>query len=915
MRSNKLLVVTLVMSATLFSCVGPTLSSSMSSEGGSSSSSEGTSQNPFVAKYTISFYPNGGSQVEEVVATAGTPLSEPTEPIRAGYEFGGWYEDFGVWETPFAFDTMPERNVVLYAKWADLGSEAILAYRAQLAELSQPNHLYIHYRRFEQTSLDYAGWDIWLWPENSTGRMVDFVKEDDQTVRFDEFGGAFIDIDLATIYTDGGHDGHGNKDTETVNFMPEGVLVDRIGFLITFKSSRTSGTHWISDGGDKFFSTAEALENGFNGSLHVFVVQENVKDFTYAYGGEVYENPYMDDDGSNVSAQYSDVDSSGVSMNIAPTSEDLYNLGVGYQVFVSSFADSDGNGMGDIRGITENLDYFEQLNVEVLWLTPIQLSDSYHGYDIIDYRKVDTKFGSKVSPHAVDGKVTFKSSMLDYIDLLQEAKNRDIRVIMDLVVNHTSINNVLFQESLSLNADYRAYYHWRNHNQETLNTFWHPYSTYDYSYYGKFAASMPELNYDYQATRDVMVDIMDYWSTLGVSGYRIDAVKHVYMAEEVTPEPGDVIIKDGGSSVNYDSNLTKNLNFFRELNGRLKQKHPDSFIVGENFDGHAYRVAPYYEGLDSMLNFYMYYNLMQAAANGDRQPTYRVAANVSGAYIPEGGNNFVPNVQSDPNNPDTKVNVPFGGAWNYGGVSAAFNRYRSNDGQLDTHAVDGLFTSNHDLVRPLNKITGTLTASGDISTRGIISSVNAAHATEMALTTGAAVLLMPGLSWIYYGDELGMSGNLPSGQGETTPNADRFSRQPFKWDLVGTSSYNTRYTFTGDKTYDVEWDSYNVNLPGVSEQSLDSSSMLNAFRQLTALKSGHKSLKTGTYTPISMTHYGSDFNVFAFSRSDGTETHNIYINMSNNTVALSGVSGEIALSLKAATKTSLPKWSVLVTVE
>ena len=102
---------------------------------------------------------------------------------------------------------------------------------------------------------------------------------------------------------------------------------------------------------------------------------------------------------------------------------------------------------------------------------------------------------------------------------------------------------------------------------------------------------MPELNYDYQATRDVMVDIMDYWSIIGVAGFRIDAVKHVYMAEEVTPSPTDVIIKDGGATFNYDSNLTKNLHFFRELNGRLKERHPESFIIGENFDGHAYRVA------------------------------------------------------------------------------------------------------------------------------------------------------------------------------------------------------------------------------------------------------------------------------------------------------------------------------------
>jgi uncharacterized repeat protein (TIGR02543 family) len=891
-----------------------TLPSTSSSSSGSTSSSTSSEVNPLIPQYTISFYLNGGTGTpDSIMAPAGMSIGAPQNPFRTGYIFEGWYEDYGVWESEFVFDVMPERNVVLYAHWTNESDEAVNAYRDYLASISQPNHLYIHYRRFNQTSIEYANWDIWLWPENATGRMVDFKKDGDN-VYFDDYGGAMIEVDLTTVYQDGGHDGSGNRGTQTVNFFPDETLVARIGFLITYRPSRSSGTHWVSDGGDKFLVTATALEHGYNGSLHVFAVQENVKDFTYKYGGETFVNPYEDDDGTNVSAKYNNVDSSGTPDPIAVTSEDLYGLGVGYQIMVPSFADSDGDGMGDIRGILENLDYFEYLNVEVLWLTPIQLSDSYHGYDTIDYRRIDTKFGSRTSPHAVEGNVTHKSAMLDYVDLILEARSRNIKIVMDLVVNHTSINNVLFQESLSLNPEYRAYYHWRNHEVETLNQFWHPYSTYDYSFYGKFASSMPELNYDYQATRDVMIDIMDYWVTLGVAGFRIDAVKHVYMQEEIIPSPTDVIITDSGSSVNYNSNLTKNLHFFRELNGSLKEKHPEAFIVGENFDGHAYRVAPYYEGLDSMLNFYMYYNLMQAAANGDRQPTYRVASKVAGAYIPEGGDNFVPNVQSNPTDPDTKVNVPYGGSWNYPGVRNVFNRYRSNNNTLDTKAVDGLFTSNHDLVRPVNKITGTLGASGDISGRGTISSANAAHATEMALATNAATILLPGLSWIYYGDELGMSSNLPTGIGEQSPHADRFARQPFKWNQDNSSPYMTGYTFSGDQTYEVSLDSYNQTLPGVAEQMANESSMLSNIKRLTALKANSDALKTGAYEAIPLTQYQSSYNVFAFKRFNDTETYSVYINMSNTAVSLSGVSGDVAISIKGATTTSLPAWGVLVTL-
>lgn len=923
MKNKRSILAVLLMTLVLTACDTTSSSSEQSqssdeiiSEVSSSESSISSSSiSSFIEQaplYTISFYTDGNGTIADIVSEEGKSIQAPSDPFRSGYDFDGWYEDYGAWETPFIFNVMPNRNLVLYAKWAEQADQAVLEYRAYIAELSKPNHLYIHYRRFNQTNTEYSNWDIWVWPENGTGRIVDFVRNQDETVYFDENGGAMIELDLTSTYNDGGHDSHGNRSNETVSYMKNSNIVDRIGFLITYKPSRTSGTHWISDGGDKFLVTADAIEVGPNQSLHIYAVQENVKDFTYIYGGEIYQNPYETDDGTNVSAAYADVDSSGTAMDIASTSQELDDLGVGYQIMVASFADSDGDGMGDIRGIINNMDYFEYLNIEALWLTPIQLSDSYHGYDIIDYRKIDTKFGSRNSPHAVEGVVTHKSAMLDYIDLLQEAKLRDMKIVMDLVVNHTSINNVLFQESLSLNPEYRAYYHWVNHNNSTVNQFWHPYSTYDYSFYGKFASSMPELNYDYQATRDVMVDIMDYWSIIGVSGFRIDAVKHVYMAEEVTPDPADVIIKDGGSSVNYDSNLTKNLHFFRELNGRLKQRHPESFIVGENFDGHAYRVAPYYEGLDSMLNFYMYYNLMQAAALGDRQPTYRKAANVSGAYIPQGGNNFVPNVQADPSNPDSKVNVKYGGAWNYPGTLAAYNRYRSNDGLIANHAVDGLFTSNHDLIRPVNKVIAQLAESGELNGRGTVTSANASHVNEMALATMAAVLLLPGLSWIYYGDELGMSSNLPSGATEGSSHADRFTRQPFKWDATGTNAYTTGYTFSGDKTYAVEWDTYNATLDGVVEQQNNATSMLNLVKSITDIKANHPTFKLGAYAPLDITKYASNYNVFAFTRSDDQGTYTVLINMSNSSVALSSLTGDIVLSLKGATKTALPAWSVLV---
>ena len=155
------------------------------------------------------------------------------------------------------------------------------------------------------------------------------------------------------------------------------------------------------------------------------------------------------------------------------------------------------------------------------------------------------------------------------------------------------------------NIDYRDLYHWR-YSTSTLQEPWYRFADTNYYYYGKFASSMPELNYDNQTTRDFMIDVAKYWLGFGVDGFRIDAVKHVYMADEVTPKSGDTITQDG----EYSANLTKNLNFFKEFSSRLKSVYPDAYIVGENFDGWDQRIAPYLAGMDSLLDFPGYYHFV-----------------------------------------------------------------------------------------------------------------------------------------------------------------------------------------------------------------------------------------------------------------------------------------------------------------
>lgn len=850
--------------------------------------------------YTITFYSEGGTTVAPIIAKAGAAISKPADPIRQGFEFLDWYEDKVNWTEAFVFDIMPERDVVLYAKWKAFGLDDINAYNDSLAANSKPNHLYIHYLRFNNTPEEYVAWDIWVWPDRHTGRMFDFIK-DGAAIKIDNFGGAMIEVDLGTVYTDGGHDGAGNKTNETVNFSPNEKLVDKIGFLITYKPSRSLGTHWTSDGGDKFLLTKDALEYALNGSLHIFAVQENTRNFTYRYGGEVYDNPYEHDDGNSLSANYDNVDSSATPRPISATSPLMKNKGVGYQIMVGSFADSDGDGFGDIRGITLSLDYLESLNVEAIWLTPIQLSDSYHGYDTIDYYTIDPKFGSKTSPHAVDGEITSASANADYLELLSAARDRGISVIMDLVINHTSINNLLFQESLSLNPEFRAYYHWRNFKE---NDNWYQYSNYNYYYYGKFASSMPELNFDYQKTRDKIVDIMSHWVNAGVGGFRIDAVKHAYMKEEVATAAGDKIINDidAATGQDYSSNLTKNLHLFKEINARLKEINPNVFIIGENFDGHAYHVAPYYEGLDGMLNFYMYYNLSQATSMGGINDFhhYNKAAIVSGANI--GGSDTF-----------SEAGLNYGGKWNYNDTYKAYNLYRSQGAKPSGEAVDSLFTSNHDVTRAINQAIGWLNSAGEITRPGDVTLANKTLVEKQAIAYMSGIMLLPGLSWIYYGDELGLTSNLPTGATLQDPNVDRIFRQPMKWDKNGNDVRTTAYSFTGAQTYDIAWDEYNAVLNGVSEQNADPNSMLSRMKKLTALKSATNALKYGSYAPLPLSQYANNNNVFAFKRELGGETYNVYINLRNGSLGSLNLPGTIVLSIEGATKNTLPAWSVLVT--
>ena len=434
---------------------------------------------------------------------------------------------------------------------------------------------------------------------------------------------------------------------------------------------------------------------------------------------------------------------------------------------VASFADSDGDGFGDIYGVEQKLDYIKNLGVNVLWLTPIQKSDSYHGYDITDYNAVDPKFGSKVSPAALanSGTVSDATAMADYKSLIAAAHAKGMVVLMDLVLNHTSTGNSWFAKSAQLDATYRGYYQWGNHEtQEHISTsnFWYPYGDHVYSYYAKFGSSMPELNYMYAPTRQAVADMANGWCDLGVDGFRMDAVKHIFLNDEITKESTDTIIADVSASGNYSSNLTKNLAFWKWLNGAVKAKHPNAFFVGENFDGNAYRVAPYYTGFDSLFDFYSYFNLTSAAASGLGK-----AAKVSAATLMTNSSTFATSQIGVTSN-GSEFSYANGAAWNLPSVLATYSKYRSGSAATTSgSAIPATFTSNHDIARVINRIHFSKTDANGISAQGNVTSSDYAVYEKAANLVKIAELMVAQLRVIaagsgsaYYVDNLNASNIL-----------------------------------------------------------------------------------------------------------------------------------------------------------
>ena len=230
-----------------------------------------------------------------------------------------------------------------------------------------------------------------------------------------------------------------------------------------------------------------------------------------------------------------------------------------YEIFVRSFYDSDGDRVGDLKGITEKLDYLRDLGVGGIWLMPIHPSPSYHGYDVTDYCAIHPDYGT----------------LEDFQALLEAAHARGIRVILDMVFNHTSNDHPWFKSARKdENSPYRQFYNWSDTPKAGYNQFG------DWYFESRFVTTMPDLNLDNPEVRTEIEKIMRFWLEMGVDGFRLDAVTSF-----------------------YTGNISKNREFLSWLSETAKKIKPDCFMVGECWDS-LYTIADYYEsGLDSFFLF------------------------------------------------------------------------------------------------------------------------------------------------------------------------------------------------------------------------------------------------------------------------------------------------------------------------
>lgn len=428
------------------------------------------------------------------------------------------------------------------------------------------------------------------------------------------------------------------------------------------------------------------------------------------------------------------------SVIVAPT-DAWWNDTVFYEVFVRSFYDSDGDGIGDLDGLIEKLNYLndgdptttDDLGVTGIWLMPVAQSPSYHGYDTTDYYTVEEDYGSNE----------------DFQRLIDEAHRRGITVLVDLVLNHTSTEHPWFIDSASgPDSDKRDWYIWRPSDDGSRAPWvgggpvWHKQG--DAYYFGLFWEGMPDLNYRNPVVTAEMQNAARFWlKEMGVDGFRLDAVRH--LVEEGT-------VYSGAPATHA---------WLGGFDDFVDTVDAEALTVGEVWDTTA-QVAPYVTNseVDLAFEFDVAHGILTSVQQSKPLLTAAQVADALAAYPA---------------------------------------------GQFAT------FLTNHDQPRSATMLFKDV------------------EGQKLAAT---ALLTMPGVPFIYYGEEIGMTGNKP----------DELIRTPMQW------SGEANAGFTSGRP----WQPANRGFEqlNVAAQDADPNSLLSHYRRLIHLRNDHPALLRGAFIPV-----------------------------------------------------------------
>jgi glycosidase len=449
-----------------------------------------------------------------------------------------------------------------------------------------------------------------------------------------------------------------------------------------------------------------------------------------------------------------------------------------YEIFVRSFYDSDGDGVGDLNGLIQKLDYINDgdpdsrrdLGARCIWLMPVAESPSYHGYDVTNYYRVERDYGTNE----------------DFKRLVVEAHQRGIRVLVDLVLNHASSEHPFFKDAL-LNADspYRDWFVWSATHPGVRNPWggdnWHRSPVRDEYYYGIFWSGMPDLDYTNPAVREEARKVARFWlEEMGVDGFRIDAIP--FLVEE----NGQVQHAPGTHEV------------LREFAAHIREMAPDAFTIGEVWDSTGAMLAYYPDQLDAHFAFEVSDAILEAVQAGSAQkllpPVLRLQRELPA------------------------------------------DRWSP-------------FLRNHDQTRTLTEL------GGDVARAKLAATI---------------LLTLPGLPFVYYGEEIGMTGAKP----------DPRLRTPMQW------SRRPGAGFTDGLVWEpLQSDSLTAN---VEVQEADPNSLLNSYRRLIHLRAENPALGAGELLPLA----ASTNAVAAYLRQEGSRTVLVVANLGADSASGVTISSE-----------------------